>query len=64
MAYEYVKQHYDVNPVVGGRVRMLPPNKPKEGVIVGKRCYDCYVHVRFDGRTFDVPVHPLDLEYL
>lgn len=64
MAYEYVKEYYGVKPEVGQRVKMLPPNKPLEGVIVGKRQYDHYVHVRFDGRKFDVPVHPLELAYL
>ena len=33
------------------------------GVIVRKRSYDQYVHVKFDGSKFDVPVHPLDLDY-
>jgi hypothetical protein len=35
----------------------------KQGVIVRKRSYDNYVHVKFDGSKFDVPCHPMDLQY-
>ena len=64
MAYEYVKQAYNVNPEVGMRVTFNEKGcARKEGVIVGKRSYDHYVHVRFDGSKFDVPCHPLSLEY-
>ena len=63
MAYEYVKQHYGVPAEPGTRVSMKGRRPTETGVIVRKRCYDHYVHVRFDGQRFDVPVHPLDLEY-
>lgn len=62
--YEYVNQHYGVSAVPGKRVK-LPGRRPtEEGVIARKQSYDHYVHVRFDGQKFDVPVHPLELEYL
>ena len=59
--YAYVKQYYGVNPVIGARVTTL--DGKDSGVIVRKRAYDHYVHVKFDGTKFDVPVHPLDLNY-
>ena len=59
MSYEYVKQYYQVPVEVGQRVSM----GHQTGVVVKKRSYDQYVHVRFDGVSFDVPVHPLDLVY-
>jgi hypothetical protein len=61
MAYEYVKQAYGVNPEVG--MRVTTEDGKKSGVVVGKRSYDHYVHVRFDGVKFDVPCHPLGLIY-
>ncbi len=60
MAYEYVKQYYGVKVEPGDRVRM----GEKEGTVARKRAYDHYVHVKFDGTKFDVPVHPMDLLYL
>ena len=60
-AYAYVKSYYGVNPQIGAHVTMKVSGKA--GIIVRKRTYDHYVHVKFDGRNFDVPVHPLDLEY-
>lgn len=63
MAYEYVKQYYGVKVEPGDRVRMNCLDK-KEGTVARKRCYDQYVHVKFDGTKFDVPVHPMELEYL
>ena len=64
MAYEYVKQAYGVRPEIGMRVTFNEKGcARKKGVIVGKRAYDHYVHVRFDGSKFDVPCHPLSLEY-
>jgi hypothetical protein len=64
MAYEYVKQNYDVNPEPGMRVTLNEKGcARKTGVIVAKRSYDHYVHVRFGGTKFDVPCHPLSLEY-
>lgn len=62
MAYEYVKQYYGVPVEVGQRVTMK--DSGKIGTVKGKRTYDQYVHVVFDGQNFDVPVHPLDLEYV
>jgi len=63
MAYEYVKQYYGVPVEIGQRVSM-EGRRPEYGTVIRKRSYDCYVHVRFDGQKFDVPVHPLDLKYL
>jgi hypothetical protein len=63
MAYEYVKQYYGVPVEIGQRVSM-EGHRPEYGTVVRKREYDQYVHVRFDGHKFDVPVHPLDLKYL
>jgi hypothetical protein len=59
--YEYVKRYYGVNPVIGARVQVK--GSGKLGVVVRKRCYDHYVHVKFDGQKFNVPVHPLELNY-
>lgn len=61
MAYEYVKQYYGVNPEPGMRVTMK--DSGKQGTVARKRSYDHYVHVKFDGSNFDVPCHPLDLQY-
>ncbi len=64
MAYEYVKRSYGVPAEVGMRVTFNEEGSPrKDGVIVGKRQYDHYVHVRFDGCKFDVPCHPMSLDY-
>jgi hypothetical protein len=63
MAYEYVKQYYGVPVEIGQRVSM-EGRRLEYGTVVRKRAYDQYVHVRFDGQKFDVPVHPLDLKYL
>ncbi len=61
MAYEYVKQFYGVTPEPGMRVTFK--DSGKVGTVARKRCYDHYVHVKFDGAKFDVPCHPMDLEY-
>jgi hypothetical protein len=58
--YEYVNSYYGLNVEPGQRVST--PNG-KHGLVVAKRCYDHYVHVKFDGCRFDVPVHPMDLVY-
>ena len=64
MAYEYVKQYYGVPVEVGQRVTFSEVGcARKDGVVVRKRHYDNYVHVRFDGQKHDVPCHPLSLEY-
>lgn len=65
MAYEYVKSYYGVNPEPGMRVAMKDKSagKGRQGTVAKKRSYDHYVHVKFDGTKFDVPVHPLDLIY-
>jgi hypothetical protein len=57
--YEYVNKFYGLSVKPGQRVRM----GDKAGTVARKRSYDHYVHVKFDGRNFDVPVHPLELEY-
>jgi hypothetical protein len=59
--YSYVKNYYGVNPVIGARVTTA--DGKKSGVIVRKQSYDQYVHVKFDGTKFDVPCHPMDLNY-
>jgi hypothetical protein len=63
--YAYVRRFYGVNPVIGTRVALWVDGQQstKQGVIVRKRAYDHYVHVKFDGQKFDVPVHPLELLY-
>ena len=61
--YAYVKNYYGVPANIGARVKMSGRRPTEEGVIVRKRQYDHYVHVRFDGQSFDVPVHPLELDY-
>ena len=64
--YAYVNRTYSVGVTVGQRVEMYYRwrKETKTGVVVKKLAYDHYVHVKFDGTTFDVPVHPLDLKYL
>lgn len=57
--YAYVNRAYGLNVGVGMRVRV----NGKMGTVVAKPCYDHYVHVKFDDRKFDVPVHPNDLDY-
>lgn len=57
--YAYVIAAYGVPAVIGARVSM----GERKGVIVRKRFYDHYVHVRFDDRKDIVPVHPFDLSY-
>ena len=61
--YEYVKKYYGVPADPGRRVKMAGHRPTETGVIVRKKSYDQYVHVRFDGQTFSVPVHPHDLDY-
>ncbi|WP_312595440.1 hypothetical protein [Brevundimonas sp.] len=61
MAYEYVKQACGVNPVPGARVRHTVTGK--FGKIAGKKSYDNYVHVVFDGLKFSMPCHPKELDY-
>lgn len=62
MAYEYVKQAYGVNPVVG--MRVTSEDGKHSGVIARKRSYNHYVYVHMDGRKGrSVPCHPLDLIY-
>ena len=61
MAYEYVKQAYGVNPVIGERVRHNEIDK--HGTIVARKSYDQYVYVRFDGEKHPKPCHPTALDY-
>lgn len=61
MAYEYVNKTYGVNAQPGMRVTSL--DGKYSGTIARKKSYDHYVHVIIDGRKFDSPFHPLDLNY-
>lgn len=64
--YEYVKNNYDVNPVVGARVRHTELTGPKSfGTIVREHPSQGHrVMVKFDGQNFSSPCHPTSLEYL
>ena len=62
MAYEYVKQAYGVNPVIGSRVRHSVIDK--YGVIVARKSYNHYVYVKFDGEKHAKPCHPKELDYV
>lgn len=63
MAYEYVRQHYGVNPEVGAHVTTTDGKRP--GVIAKERqSHNHYVYVRFEGVRRPLPCHPLDLIYL
>lgn len=63
--YDYVKRNYNVDPVVGERVRhtelrrdntgMIAPESPGQGN---------YVMVKLDGHDHASPCHPHALEYL
>jgi hypothetical protein len=61
--YAYVNRAYGLNVKPGTRVVMAGHRPTEEGVVVRKASYDHYVHVRFNGQSFDVPVHPMDLTY-
>jgi hypothetical protein len=62
-SYAYVRRAYDVDPVVGARVRHQVTGK--EGVI-RPECPGMghYVQVRFDGERLPAPCHPTELDYL
>jgi hypothetical protein len=63
MAYEYIKRTYSFQPEVGRRVRHLYTTNA--GVITREnRSASHYVQVRFDGKTFSLPCHPDELEYV
>lgn len=63
--YAYVNATYGVPAAPGVKVTASWQGcLPRSGVIVAKRSYDHYVHVRWDGTSHDVPVHPNDLTYL
>lgn len=60
MSYEYVKQHYLVNPVVGQRVQHEVTRK--FGKIARQNVSALhYVMVKFDGSKHSLPCHPLEL---
>lgn len=62
--YDYVKNYYGVNPVVGSRVCLLD-NSGKLGVIARENKSQAhYVYVLFDGKKHADPVHPMDLNYV
>ncbi|HWF62902.1 MAG TPA: hypothetical protein VN666_21700 [Nitrospira sp.] len=61
--YAYVNRFYGLAVKPGMRVTMPGHRPTEEGVVVRKQSYDHYVHVRFSGQTFDVPVYPLELKY-
>jgi hypothetical protein len=63
MAYDYIKRTYDVTPVVGGRVKHMVTGE--SGVIARESPGQAhYVRVKFDGKSFSLPCHPTELEYL
>lgn len=62
VTYDYAKRTYGVNPVVGERIRHHVGGK--EGVIVGERSPNHYVHVLFDGGKHPLPCHPTEMDYL
>lgn len=59
--YAYVKRTYNVDPQIGGRVRL--ENTGRWGTIVRRRNYDHRVWVRFDGQKHSSPCHPTSLIY-
>jgi hypothetical protein len=61
MAYEYVKQAYGVNPIIGDTVKHKETGN--RGVIVARKSYDNYVYVRFEGVKYALPCHPEALDY-
>lgn len=62
MSYDYIKRAYAVTPTVGERVRHTVTGN--SGIIAREdRSQGHYVQVKFDGRKFASPCHPLELEY-
>lgn len=59
--YAYVKRTYDVDPQIGGRVRL--ENSDRRGTIARRRVYDHRVWVVFDGQKHSSPCHPKSLIY-
>lgn len=64
MSYDYVRQAYGVNPVVGERVRHHTRRAGKDGTIARERSPNHYVHVLFDGEKHALPCHPTEMDYL
>lgn len=63
MSYDYVKRTYGVDPVVGEKVKHTVTGE--SGVIARESPGQAhYVRVRFDGKSFSLPCHPTELEYL
>jgi hypothetical protein len=62
MAYDYIKRTYTFQPQVGRRVRHTVTGD--SGVIAREdRSASHYVQVKFDGRKFAAPCHPMELTY-
>lgn len=63
MAYDYVRRAYNVDPIVGNPVRHTVTNGygsiPKEDPSQAH-----YVQVKFEGKSFALPCHPTELEYI
>jgi hypothetical protein len=65
MPYSYVNRYYRLNVGVGQRVQGRSGVRltGEWGYVMENRANDQYVHVKFDGAKFPVPVHPMDLDY-
>jgi hypothetical protein len=63
MSLSYIRGYYKVPAERGGRVQYQTREGIKIGTITGA---SQYVHVRFDGTTHAVPIHPTDpgLKYI
>lgn len=62
MSYDYIKRTYSFRPEVGRRVRHTVTGNL--GAITREdRGQGQYVQVRFDGKAFSLPCHPMELEY-
>jgi hypothetical protein len=61
--YDYIKRTYAFQPEVGRRVRHTVTKQEgeikRESLSSGQ-----YVQVRFDGKKFNLPCHPGELEYV
>jgi hypothetical protein len=58
--YDYIRQHYGKNPIVGQRVRHTETQR--EGVVAPEAASAAhYVQVQFDGYDGARPCHPLAL---
>lgn len=64
--YDYVRRNYDVNPKIGGRVRLANegPSTGLEGEVVYPGISTAHVHVRIDGRDHTSIVHPFSIQII